>query len=147
MTPDQLRTTVLALLAAQPNLQVWDGAPGDGQQSRGYRPGELDVAVDGDGRVHMYAALYAGPGGPTSADERLTATGATLVATFQVTAAGGDPNRCLLAVSKVMAAVNEQRLLSGGVVRLDFDPGPPRIDREPSPSRHYVPLMFRVALS
>lgn len=146
MTPNQLRTFLLTLLTAQSNLQVWDGAPGDGTDSLGYRPGEPDVAIDGDGRAHMYAALYVSPGGRNLEDERMSATGSTTVATFQVTAAGGDANRCLLAVQKVNAALEGRRVTGGGIIRVDADPGTPRIDREPTPSRHYVPLLFRVAL-
>ena len=147
MTPNELVEFLLPLLAAQPNLQVWDGPPGDGNKSIGYRPGEVDVAIDADGRAHMYAALYVGPGGRSLEDERLSATGGTVVGTFQVTAAGGDRNRCLLAVQKVLAAVEGRLLPSGGVVRLDMDPGVPRVDREPTPSRQYVPLVFRAALA
>lgn len=146
MTPNELRAFLLPLLAAQPNLQVWDGAPGDGNTSLGYRPGEPDVALDGDDRAHMYAALYVSPGGRNLEDERLSGTGSTTVATFQVTAAGGDANRCLLAVGKVLAALEGRRVTGGGIIRVDLDPGPPRLDREPTPSRQYVPLLFRVAL-
>lgn len=146
MTPAQLRAAVLSMLAAQSNLQVWDGPPGDGPLSLGYRPGEDDVALDGDGRAHMHAALYLSPGGPNVDDERMTGTGATTVATFQVTAVGGDSNRCDLAVAKVLAALHDRRAPGAGLIRLDFDPGPARVDREPTPSRHYVPLTFRVAL-
>ena len=94
----------------------------------------------------MYAALYVGPGGRELDDERLTGHGGTLVATFQVTAAGGDTNRGLMAAQKVMAALEGVHVPGGGVLRLDYDPGPLRTDREPTPSRQYVPLMFRVAL-
>ena len=146
MTPNGLRGFVLPLLVAQPNLQVWDGAPGDGNTALGYQAGSRDVAIDGDGRAHMYAALYVGPGGRELDDERLTGHGGTLVATFQVTAAGGDTTRCLMAAQKVMAALEGVHVPGGGVLRLDYDPGPLRTDREPTPSRQYVPLMFRVAL-
>ena len=146
MTPNELRAHLLPLLAAQPNLQVWDGPPGDGTTSLGYLPGGRDVALDTDGRAHMYAALYVGTGARSLQDERLSATGGTRVVTFQVTAAGGDANRALRAAEKVLTALEGVPVTGGGVIRLDFDPGPPRVDREPSPSRHYLPLMFRVAL-
>lgn len=142
-----LRSDLLTMLAAASNLQVWDGAPGDGNKSVGYRPGEPDVALDGDGRAHMYAALYVSPGGRNLDDERMSATGGTITPTFQVTAAGGDSHRCELATTKVLAALEGRRIPAGGIIRLDMDPGPPRIDREPTPSRHYVPLLFRVALT
>lgn len=146
MTPNGLRGFVLPLLVAQPNLQVWDGVPGDTGTSLGFRPGERHVALDEDGRAHMHAALYIGSGGRQLDDERLTGHGGTLVATFQVTAVGGDANRCLEAARKVMAALEGVHVPGGGVIRLDFDPGPASVAPEPTPSRHYVTLMFRVAL-
>jgi hypothetical protein len=146
VTPNELRAFVLARLVAQANLQVWDGAPGDGTLSLGFRPGERDVALDGDGRAHIHAAAYIGSGGIGFDDERMSATGGTVVSTFDVIAVGGDINRCNLAVTKVKAALLGVRVTAAGIIRLDFDPGAPQVEREPTPSRYFVSIPFRVAL-
>ena len=148
MTPNELRLWVIAQLAAQTNLQVWDGEPGDGNTALGYQAGARDVTLDGDGRAHMYAALYVGSGRRDISEDRETGHDGPLVATFQVTAAGGDPNRCLLAAQKVMAALEAKRAAAHlGRVELQMDAGPPRIDRDPSPSRHFLPLIFAAPLA
>lgn len=148
MTPDEVRTDVLTRLAAQPNLQVFDGQPASGRPSFGYGAGTDDVVTDGDGRAHMYAALYVGSGIDNLTDERSHGLGGTRVTTFQVTAAGGDPRRCLLAAEKVRAALHGVRAGSGqGLYRIEVDPATPRTDDEPRPSRTYLPLIFRVALA
>ena len=140
-----VRAWALGHLVSQANLQVFDGRPDDSNPSVGYGAPSRDVAIDPDGRAHMYACLYTGAAMPGE-DERLTGTGGTLGATFQVTAAGGDQNRCELAVAKVLAALHGQRLPGGGICRVDpFDPIP-RTDDAPSPSRTYLPLIFRVAV-
>lgn len=145
MTPLELRDFALTQLAAQANLQVWDGEPGTGK-SLGFRPGETEVAMDGDDRAHMHAALYVGSGTDSTEDARSIGYGGTRVSTFQVTAVGGDRDRCLRAVQKVEAALHRKLAPSGGVILLDFDPSPPREDRDPAPPRYFVPLPFRVAL-
>lgn len=140
----------LAQLAAQSLLQVFDGAPDDAAVSIGWTPrpdgkGQRDVFLDPDGRAHQYACLYAAPGTRAREDERLTGTHGTTDNVFQVTAAGGDQRRCGLAVEKVLAALNGQRLPGGGLCRADAFAPFPRVDKDPSPSRTYVPLIFRVA--
>lgn len=140
-----LRAQVIAALAAQTNLQVFDGAPDEGRPSTGYGLGSPEVELDDDGRAHMYAAVYIGVSAPSLEDERVAGVGGTRVNTFQVTAAGGDPNRALRASEKVVSALVGLRVPGGGLIRLDADPGPPRLDREPKPGRYYLPLPFRVS--
>jgi hypothetical protein len=146
VTTTALHAQALAALAAQTNLQVFDGAPDDGRPSLGYGAPARDVVMDGDGRAHMYAALYVGPGARNLEDERAAGIGGTRVVSFQVTAAGGDPNRANRAVDKVLAALEGKRVPGGGLIRADADPGPPRLDREPNPGRYFVPLLFRVSI-
>lgn len=147
MTPLELRDHALARLVAQANLQVWDGEPASGQTSLGFHADELEVAVDEDGRAHQYAALYVGPGWRTPLDDRLVGVSGTAVSTFQVTAAGGDLDRALKATSKVLAALDGHTLPNGSVIRNDVDTGLPRIDRDPTPSRHFLPLIFRAVIA
>lgn len=146
MSTAALHTQLLAALVAQPNLQVFDGAPDDGRPSLGYGAPARDVKMDPDGRAHMYAALYVGPGAANLEDERGNGRGGTHVVTFQVTAAGGDPARANRAVDKVTAALVGLRATGGGIIRADADPGPPRLDRDPTPGRYFVPLLFRVSI-
>lgn len=109
--------------------------------------GEVKAVMDGDGRAHPYAVLWASPGRHDPLEERLTGTGGDHVWTFQVTAAGGDVARCRRAVTRTLTALLGKRLVpDGGRVRLDFDPGPEREDRDVTPSRWFVPLSFVVAL-
>jgi len=146
----RVRDWALARLAEQDLLQVFDGAPDDAAPSIGWSPrpdgkGQRDVFHDGDGRAHQYACLYAAPGTRSREDERQNGLGGTTDNVFQVTAAGGDQRRCGLAVEKVLDALHGQRLPGGGICRADAFAPTPRIDRDPSPSRAYVPLIFRVA--
>lgn len=145
-TPAQLATIVLNALAAQPNLQVFDGEPDSGLKCLGYMAGKTSVAMDGDGRAHIHAALYMGPGKPD--DERAATAFASTNVTFQVTAVGGDQSRCLLAIEKVKAALHGLRVGDDSSLLIcdPFDPGAIRVDRDPSPSRSYLPLIFRVSL-
>lgn len=140
-----LRAQLLTALVGAPNLQVFDGAPDDGRECLGYGAGARDVVLDPDGRAHMYAALYVGPGARNFEDERATGTGGTRVTSFQVTAAGGDPHRANLAATKVLTALEGVRVPGGGLIRADADPGPPRLDRDPTPGRYFVPILFRVS--
>lgn len=146
MNGNELRQLVLDQLVAQDNLQVWDGAPAEGQKALGYQAGALTVALDPDGRAHAYAAVYVGPGWYTPDDDRLDGRSGTRVADFQVTAAGGDQHRAMLATEKVFTALEGYRLSSGAVIRNTVLPGTPRLDREPTPSRYFVPVLFDVVI-
>lgn len=145
LDPGPLTDFVIAQLVAQPNLQVFDGRPDDAVKAVGYAAGQTQVAVDPDGRAHMYAAVYVSVPSPGVDDERVCGAPGTPTSVFQVTAAGGDPYRARLAARKVMAALIAERIPGGGLIRLDLTPGPVRIDTEPSPSRAYYPLIFRVS--
>lgn len=130
-----LHDAALAALAAQANLDVFDGSVDDAGQ-----PG---VRSDPDGRAHMYAVLYFSPGWLTS--DRASGVPSTLAGSFQVTAAGGDVHRALTAATKVRAALTGARLsASSGLVNESTDPGSVREDPSVSPSRWYVPLLFNV---
>lgn len=135
---------VLDRLAQQVALQVFDGEPGSGLDSRGFGGGATAVVIDPDKRVHMHAAVYIGAG--RNDDERATADFAGLEQGFQVTAVGGDRERCLKAVAKVKAALDGAWILNSLVTLEPFEPGAIRVDRDPSPSRTYVPLHFTVSL-
>lgn len=136
---------VLARLEAAGNVQVFDGAPDDAVKARGYAAGRTAVALDPDGRAHMYAAVYLGHPTPGIEDERVCGAPGTPVTTFQVTAAGGDRRRATLCAAKVAAALEGVRVPDGGLIRLDLDPGPVRVDQGVAPSRAYYPLIFRVS--
>jgi hypothetical protein len=125
---------VLGLLNAVPNLDVFDGEP--------------DANMDSDGKAHPYAAFYPSPGHIPLDEERMAGVGGPLVWSFQVTAAGGDPIRGRRAVTRVIDALQHNRLVPGqGRIRLSYDPGNLIVDRGVSPVRWYCPLMFDVPLS
>lgn len=130
-----LHDAALARLVAQAHLDVFDGSVDDA--------GQPSVRLDTDGRAHMYAVLYASPGRSDTA--RLSGIRDTLSWSFQVTAAGGDPNRALTAAVKVRAALTGTRLTTtSGLVNETTDPGPVRQDTSVTPSRWFVPILFDV---
>lgn len=101
-------------------------------------------AVDAAGRVQPYLVLWFAPGtgpersvtGPVGAEHRL-----------HVTAAGGDVTRCLWAADRAGSALTDHRLtVAGGEVVIRWLPGytppPAREDRDVSPTRWFVPLIF-----
>lgn len=103
------------------------------------------VVIDADKRAHMHAALYLGIGRPD--DERANGGHGATNDTFQVTCVGGDSYRCLLAIAKVQTALEGLRVPGAGrISQDDVDLGPLRVDPDPSPSRTYLPLIFRVLL-
>lgn len=130
---DVAAAAVIALLEAVPNLDVFDGEP--------------VARMDSDGLAHPYAALWASPGRDDPNEERESGPADALVWSFQITAAGGDVTRCRRAVARTLGALLHKRLIDGGgFIRLDFDPGPEREDRDQAPSRWFVPLLFTVSL-
>ena len=151
-SPRDLHAFILERLAAQPNLQVFDGAPDDAAVSTGWHPAgrshQVDVFLDEDGRAHIYACLYIGQGwrDPDTGAVCSTSLGPRVV-TFQVTAAGGDQDRALRAAQKVVDALDGIPAPGrAGVIHLDADTGPLRVDRDPKPSRSWLPLFGRVEL-
>jgi hypothetical protein len=116
-------------------------------QMHGYPNGEIPQGdppptPTGDDRVKAYWILYAGSG--VSADERLDATAFVSSLTFQVTVAGGTPDRALFGIGKVRSTINGVEIGSGLITEQPFDPGTLRRDDAVVPPRHYVPLQFRL---
>lgn len=127
---------LMKLRSLTPALEVYDGdvpstPPADG------------------GGVLPYAVLWVSPGRPI---DGFLGVEQSRDWTFQVTCAGGNATRALGAVDRVIGALHGQRLLLApprlsGRVHLDADPGPMRLDRDVTPPRAYVPLLFRVHLT
>lgn len=132
-TIEQAAAAVIALLETSPGLDVFDG--------------DVKARMDSDGRAHPYAVLWVSPGRNDPAEARESDTGRALVWTFQVTAAGGDVPRCRRATQRTLDALLDARPFpNGGLIKLDFDPGPEREDTNVTPSRWYVPLVFTLSL-
>lgn len=110
--------------------------------------GEPTAAMDKDGRAHPYAAVYAGAGNLSG--DALAGAQTELDWPFQVTCAGGDPDRARRAITRVRARLVGHELTVDGLTvgRIVEDPsvqpGPLRIDREVAPPRWYTPMMFRL---
>lgn len=102
--------------------------------------------VDPDGRVHVYAVLWPGPGTPTQ--DRLVPIVDGLLWSGQVTCVGGDVTRALACADAVSDALTGRTLDLGGVrtgyLREIGDPGPAREDRDAKPSRWFVPLTYQL---
>jgi hypothetical protein len=122
------------LRAGAPHVNVYVGAVPDTPPS------------DPDGRVHVYAVLYPGPG--TSTQDRLVPIVDGLLWTGQVTCVGGDVERALACADAVADALTGTTLdLTGigtGYLREIGDPGPAREDRDARPSRWFVPLTYQL---
>jgi hypothetical protein len=102
--------------------------------------------ADPDGRVHVYAVLYPGPG--TSTQDRLVPIVDGLLWTGQVTCVGGDVNRCLACADAVADALTGHTFeipgVTVGYMRELGDPGPAREDRDARPSRWFLPLTYQL---
>jgi hypothetical protein len=102
--------------------------------------------TDPDGRVHVYAVLYPGPG--TSTQDRLVPIVDGLLWTGQVTCVGGDVNRCLACADAVTDALTGRTIYVpgtwAGYMRELGDPGPAREDRDARPSRWFIPLTYQL---
>lgn len=140
MSPEDLTDTVLAALrvdlGANMRLDVFDSEPAP--------------VADGDDLARPYAVLYAGSG--TLGSVTLCDSQDVLTWPFQVTAAGGDPQRARRAAARVRARLSGKELVVNpgpGQLRLrlvedpDFDPGPARKDREGTPPRWFIPMQYR----
>jgi hypothetical protein len=129
-----LRQAVLDLLDAAPGLNVFDGEVA------------TDPPRDPDGRVHPYAVLYASPGAHLTT--ALDGLHDLIRWSFQVTAVGGDAQRCAWAVDTALTALLDQRPTVAGAVTarvgLAGDPGPARRDDDVHPPRHWTPLLFEL---
>lgn len=105
-----------------------------------------DPENDPDGRVHVYAVIWPGPGVPTQ--DRLVPIVDGLLWSGQVTCVGGDTTRALACADAVSDALTGHTLNIGGVrtgyLREIGDPGPAREDRDARPPRWFVPLTFQL---
>lgn len=124
------RDAVLNALGEQWSLDVFDGRPK-------YR-------LDGDGRAHIAATLHMGIGSPDPLQETLAGGRPLVGLTFQVTAAGGDLDRCLLAARKVREALTDVELSGAGFCREDSGFLFPREDRDVTPPVWFLPVVYRV---
>lgn len=140
MNPEDLTAAVLAALrvdlGAPMRLEVFEFEP--------------NPSPDGDGLAIPHATVYAGSG--TLGSVALADCQDVLTWPFQVTAAGGDPQRALRAAARVRARLSGKELVvnpgaSQVVLRLvedpDFDPGPARKDRDGTPPRWFIPMQYR----
>ena len=122
---------VLARLGQAQGLDVFDGEP--------------SAREDRDGRARPYAACYFGAGhqyGPA-----LCSVSTEMRWTFQVTAAGGDRDRCRRAVARVRGQILDFAPEAAGLLVWpirELDDYEPRemTDGDAMPSRVYVPLIF-----
>ncbi|MBO0826210.1 MAG: hypothetical protein J2P24_00370 [Streptosporangiales bacterium] len=105
--------------------------------------------VDGDGRVRPYTVLYVNPGSAYATT--VCDTPRDMAWGFQVTCVGGDPDRCLWAVTKARTALTGARLTvdgaRSGLLAETLDRVFVRRDDEPTPSRHYAPIQYGVDLT
>lgn len=125
------REAVLARLDPIANITVYDGEV------------PTTPPVDAEGRVHPYLVLY--PGGGNATRTALDATSSLTAWSFQVTAVGGDPQRCLWAAAAAASALVDVRLAIPDWVcaPLEQQPTPDMArDDKPRPPRFYVPLRF-----
>lgn len=133
--PDVLafNTAVLAALRAQPHLHVHS------EQEPEYR-------LDPDGRAHIAAWAQLGPGTHSQWAQRGCGTRPVLLGDFQVTAVGGDPNRCIRAAVAIRAALHNQ-IIAGALVREEeLRRNPPREDPASVPPVSYLPLLYTATL-
>ena len=116
-----------------------------------------DVRLDGDGTAHAYLFLQTGPGGQqqTRAVAAATLTRWRPILTF----AGGTPRKTGWGMNLVRPILDGLVLTDGagralaaplheGSTRFeDYDPGPLRLDNDPSPPRWYVPIQYATQAS
>lgn len=105
--------------------------------------------ADNDGRVYGYAVLYDSPGRRHA--NALDGEQRSADRNFQVTCAGGDPNRVLWCVDRVTAQLVGSSVNVDGTARRirlreDADPGTVRRDDDVKPPRHFVPLRFQLLM-
>lgn len=128
-----LRDRILARLRAEPNWTVYDGAVPD------------RVPVDPSGRALAYAVLYMSPAWADATQENLCADPGLERLTWQVTVASGYVTTTLHAATKADRALLGWSLPGHGVVRRDPSMSVAE-DRDVTPSRHWLPLTYRVDL-
>ena len=136
MTADVLafNTAVLAALRAQPHLDVHS------EQEPEYRP-------DPDGRAHIAAWALLGPGTHSQWAQRGCGTRPVLLGDFQITAVGGDPNRCIRAALAIRAALHNQFIAGALVLEEELRRNSPREDPASTPPAYYMPLLYTATLN
>ena len=149
-----------ALVRALAPVTRWrHPAPGDGAPVRVNATGiDLwenhvgDARLDADGTAHAYLFLQTSPGGRghTRAVSQAVLTRWRPLLTF----AGGTPVKAQWGIDRarplldglVLTSTDGRELTAplheGYTVRDDYDPGPLRVDTDPSPPRWYVPLQY-----
>ena len=137
---DALATAVLAQLRTDlgipSRLGVYDGDP--------------DPAPDLDGKALPFAVVW--PGAGSLGSVTLCDAQDVLDWPVQVTAAGGDPTRARRAVDRVRMRLAGARLDVNGTevyLREDegFQPGPPREEKDVTPTRWFVPMQYRATVT
>lgn len=147
------------LRAVQPVTRWLHPFPGDGPPVRVNEHGVDvwenhvgDVHLDGDGTAHAYLFLQTGPGGHayTRLAPRASMTRWRPILTF----AGGTPAKTEWGMGQVVPLLDGRPLTTvegarlsaplhqGSSPRESYDPGPLRLDRDPSPPRWYVPIQY-----
>lgn len=111
-----------------------------------------NVALDSDGTAHAYLFLQTGPGGHRYTRMAPHSSGITWrpILTF----AGGTPEKVHWAMGMILPLLDRRVLTSesgvalsapmhqGSSPRESYDPGPLRLDQDPSPPRWYVPIHY-----
>lgn len=133
--------------------------PGDGQPVRVNETG-IDlwenhvgaVRLDPDGTAHAYLFLQTSPGGRTHT--RAVAQAVLTRWRPLLTFAGGTPTKTQWGIDRarphldglILTSADGRELTAplheGYTMRDDYDPGPLRVDTDPSPPRWYVPIQY-----
>lgn len=134
MTIAGFNAAVLAALRARPQLDVHaEAAP--------------EYRLDPDGRLHIAAWAQLGPGTHSQWARRASGERPVVVADFQVTAVGGDPDRCIRAALSIRAALHNQHIDGALVREEELRRNPPRTDPDASPTAYYLPLLYTATLN
>lgn len=111
-----------------------------------------DARVDPDGTVHAYLHLQTGPGGYDWT--RVVAAASMTRWRPIITVAAGTPVKTRWALDKVRPLLDglvltaldgaplTAPLREGSIPFEDYDPGPTRVDTDPSPPRWFVPIQY-----
>lgn len=132
--PAELHAGVVAHLRTLGNLSVYDGEVPD-----------APPADPGTGHVYPYVVVWPSAGWTPAEARTVDGDGhGALEWPVQVTVAAGEPGWCLEAVHAVRAALDGlEPAVGAGPLR--EEPGGPTVrpDRDATPVRFFVPLLFR----
>lgn len=126
--PD-FNTAVLTALRARPNLDV-------------HAEDHPEYRLDPDGRAHIAAWAQLGPGTPSQWAQRACGARPVTRGDFQITAVGGDPDRCIRAALHIRAALNGQIIAGALITEEELRRNPPREDPDSTPPTYYLPLLY-----